>query len=321
MYYDPYDRPKRRRSGCLGWLLKTLFKLIALLLVLTILAAGVLYIAPISLLQVEPDADVSPAADLPDSPLNLLILGVDTLNNGLQRSDTMMIASVGGNNLVLSSLQRDVLVDLEGHGSCKLNAAYAFGGAPMAMRAVNQTYRTNVVRYIVVDFTVLVRIVDAIGGIDIDITEAEMQQINLNVVASYPIFGPLGYTAQPLTTWGEKTHLDGLQALGYARIRKIDSDFMRTSRQRRVITAIVGKLKANLFNPLVIIPTAKTVMEGIDTDLNFVELVMVAEKVLSAKEITQLRLPVDGSFSDNGSSLKITDYDASARAFRQAVYQ
>ncbi len=326
MYYESYEPPKKRkrkrrsRNGCLGAIGRLFVKIIALALALILLAGGALYILPTALFMVEPDAELSLTDGLPASPFNVLLLGVNTLNDGAQRSDTMMIASIDGDILRLTSIQRDTWVDIAGHGRNKINAAYTFGGPELAMRTVNETFDMNIMRYVVVDFTVLVKLVDALGGIEMDITEAEMNHINRNVWKSRRIFAPLGYTATELTKFGDDVRLNGLRALGYARIRKLDSDFVRTSRQRNVIDAMLSRLKGQIWNPVVVTRFITAGLGGVETNLNPVELLSLGEKALFSGSMEQLRLPVDGSFSDNGSSLRITDKTTNVRIFREFVY-
>ena len=188
------------------------------------------------------------------------------------------------------------------------------------MRTVNQAFGMNIMHYVVVDFTALVDMVDALGGIELDISEAEREQININVVDSAKVFYRLGYQASELLNSGEDTHLDGLQALGYARIRSLDSDFVRTSRQRAVVGAMLKKLRASLWNPVVVGRFAAEVLEGVRTNLNLAQLIALGEKALFAGEIEQLRMPVDGAFADDGSKLTITDAEANVRALRAFIY-
>ena len=320
MYYEPYEkkrgkrRRRRRRGGCLGRLAGLLLKLLALALVV---CAG-LYFLPTSLMMVEKGGDLSLTGGLAGSPYNVLVLGVDTLNEGAQRSDTMMIASVDeGGGVKLTSLQRDVMVDIPGHGRGKLNAAFAYGGAELAMRVVNETFGMNVMRYVVVDFTALVKMVDALGGVEMDVSEAERVEINKNVMYSGRVFAPLGYTYEELTVSGEGTHLNGLQALGYARIRKIDSDFMRTGRQRAVISAMLSALKAR---PWRLVSFGRAALQGIQTNLSAVELISLGEKAVVGGLTGSLRLPVDGTFDDDGSKLTLTNRQANIDRLYEFLY-
>lgn len=323
MYYEaftPRKKKKSRRGGCLGWLVGRLIRLIAVLVVLAVLAAGILYMLPTALFMVEPTAELSLTDGLPSTPFNVLLLGVDTLDSGSQRSDTMIIASIGDGPLKLTSIQRDMRVDIEGHGRGKINAAFAYGGPELAMRTVNEALDMNIMRYVVVDFTVLVRMVDALGGISMDITEAEMTHINKNVWLSRRVFAPLGYKYEELMKYGENVQLNGLRALAYARIRKLDSDFVRTSRQRAVIEAMLDKLKARLWNPVTVVNFITTGLGGVQTNLSPVELLSLGEKALFAGGMEQLRLPMDGTFSDNGSSLTVTNRTKNIEALREFIY-
>ena len=318
MYYEPYEKKRgrkrrRRRGGCLGRLIGLLLKLLALALAV---CAG-LYFLPTSLMMVEKSEGLSPTDGLPGSPYNLLVLGVDTLSEGAQRSDTMMIASVSGGGVKLTSLQRDLMVSIPGPGQAKLNAAFAYGGPELPLRVVNEPFGMNLVRDVVVDFTALVKMVDALGGVEVDVTEAEREQINKNVRYSGRVFAPLGYTYEELTVCGGNTHLSGLQALGYARIRKIDSDFVRTSRQRTVISAMLDALKAR---PWRLASFARAALQGIDTNLSAVELVSLGEKAIVGGVDGALRLPVDGSFTDDGSRLTMTDAQRNIDALYEFLY-
>lgn len=327
MKYDIYgdDRPRReRRGGCLErlikWILKQILKIIAVLLVIAVLAAAIVYMLPTGLFMLDPETDLALTDGLPSSPFNVLLLGVDAVSEGSRRSDAMMVASIGRDTFRLTSLQRDMLVEIDGHGVQKLNAAYAYGGPELVMRTVNRALGMNITKYAVVDYTLVVRLVDAVGGIDISVTAEEVQHINKNVLGVRKIFQPLGYTATELVEYGENTHLDGLQALGYSRIRKLDSDFVRTSRQRIVIEATLKKLKQQLWNPVVLTEFAGGVFGGIETNLSVLEIASLGSKALFADEMQQFRLPVNDSFMDNGSSLEVYDWQGNIDAFRNFVY-
>lgn len=312
MYYEEYHprerrSRRRRRRGCNGMIIRKLVKAITFLVLISLVATAVLYMLPTALFMVEPEAELSLTDGLPSSPFNVLLLGVDALNDGNQRSDTMIIASIGGGGLKLTSIQRDMRVEIEGHGKNRINAAYSFGGPELAMRTVNEALDMNIMRYVVVDFTVLVKMVDALGGVEMDITEGEMKHINKNVLLSRKVFQPLGYTATELKVYGENVKLNGLRALAYARIRKLDSDFKRTSRQRAVIEAMLDKLKSRLWNPVMVTRFVSTALTGVETNLSKVELLSLGAKALLGGEIEQLRLPLDGTFDDNGSTLTVTN--------------
>lgn len=325
MYYEPYEnrrerkfRRRRRRRGCLSALLRFLLKLIAMAMVLAMVLGVALYFLPTSLMMIERGGELSLTDGLPSSPYNVLLLGVDAAGAGGQRSDTMIIASIERGSVKLTSLQRDLWVEIPGHGKGKLNAAYAYGGPELTMRVINETFDMNLMRYAVVDFTALVRMVDALGGIEVDISEDEMRHINTNVGYSGYVFGPLGYRYEELTEFGEDTHLSGLQALGYARIRKLDSDFVRTSRQRTVIDEMLNALRKR---PLRGIGFVRAAVGGVQTNLSPVELIALGEKAVLAEAMDTLRLPLNGSFDDDGSTLKMTDRQRNIDALYEFLYE
>ena len=327
MYYDDYKRkPKktrrRRKRRSFGeWLGQGLLKLLALLLTVVLVSAGLLYALPPSFFMVEPEGmTLVPTDGLPTGCLNVLLLGTDDLRDGAQRSDAMLIASIGHGKFRLTSLMRDTVADIPGYGQNKLNAAFAFGGPELAMRTVNQNFALNIMHYAQVDYVALVRVIDAIGGVELDITEAERARLNTAMLKVRNVFQPLGYTAHELTQYGENIHLDGLQALSYARLRKIDSDFMRTSRQRTLLNAIIKKIRASLWNPALIVRLIRVVMDSVHTNMSALQILSLGEKALLAGECGQLRLPVDGSYQDDGSKLTITNMNANRSAFMEFVY-
>lgn len=178
---------------------------------------------------VEPEAaetpnDIAPVQN--QAIRNVLLLGVDSTDDS-GRSDTMMILTVDhtARPIRLSSIMRDSYVFIQGYGMDKINHAYAFGGARLALQTVNSNFSLNISDVMVVNFSQLIQIVDAVGGIPMELTDQE---------ASH-----LGFSG------GGKTYgLDGRAALAYSRIRAIDDDFARTGRQRRVLTAVINKIKA-----------------------------------------------------------------------------
>ncbi len=306
-------------------------RLLFLALFLAFLAGVVLYALPVGLFMVEPEADLSPADDLPTNRINVLLLGVDKLSDGVQRSDTIIVATVGYDAFKLTSVMRDTMVDIPGHGRQKVNAAYAYGGADLTMRTLNENFGLNITKYAVVDFTTLAGLVNAIGGVDIEITQKEQAEINKNVYNARKVFKSAGYTAADTSAVDLDfsnadaegyvlAHLDGIQALGYARIRHIDSDITRTYRQRKLLNAALQQFRTQWYNPFTLYRLADAAFSGIDTNMNTLEILSVGMKAAVRPEAEQLRLPVDGSFSDNGSALTNVDYDANRAAFVAFAY-
>ena len=333
MYYDTYrgkrgDKKRRERGGgCTGWLLGMLLKLIALVLVAVVLAAGVLFAIPPSFMNTEPgNAELSLTDGLPSDRVNILLLGVDFLEDGQQRSDAMMIASVGYKSVRLTSIMRDTLVDIPGYGEHKLNSAYSYGGAEMAMRVVNETFKLNITNYIVVDFSTMVDLVDAIGGVDVEIEDKELEQLNKYAYDTFKkinAVNPEKYghyiNSQPYTQSGT-LHLNGLFATGYSRIRLIDTDFKRTLRQRRVLNAILEEVKGSVWNPLMYARLFQVYRDSVKTNLSLAELISIGEKTLVAGRIESDRMPKDEYILDDGSALHITDPQGNILAMHNFLY-
>ena len=324
MYYEKYEKKKRGadRPSFGEWLIQFVLRLIALAIAVGLAAGLVLYALPPALFAVEPDGmQLSLTDGLPTSCMNILLIGTDVEKEGAQRSDAMLIASVGYGRFRLTSLLRDTEVNIDGHGTGKLNAAYAYGGPELLMRTVNQTYGLNLMHYAQVDFTALAAVVDAIGGITLpEITQEEMEQINRNTRKSGKVFGPLGYVPQELTHYGNDIHLDGLQALSFARIRKIGDDYARTGRQRQVINAIVDRIRGNIWNPILLVNLSRAVMGSVNTNMSALEILSLGEKALLAGKADTMQLPPRGLFTEKGSRLVIDNRTACRDAFVNFVY-
>ena len=332
MYYDTYrgkrgDRDKRERRGCTGWLLGMLLKLLALLLVVIVLVGGVLYAIPPSFMNTEPaNVDLALTDKLPGDRVNILLLGVDFREDGRQRSDAMMIASVGYNSLRLTSVLRDTLVDIPGYGEHKLNSAYAYGGPEMVMRVLNETFMLNITNYIVVDFIAMVDLVDAIGGVGVEVEERELEHLNKYAYDTFKkinAVNPEKYghyiNSQPYTQGGT-LHLNGLFAMGYSRIRLIDTDIKRTQRQRRVLSAVLARVKENIWNPLMYARLLQVYRDSVQTNLSLAELISLAEKALVAGGIETDRIPKAEHIHDDGSSIHLTDRQGSIAALHSFLY-
>lgn len=318
------ERPARRsRHG--------LFKLALAALALTVVCALALYALPVGLFGSHSKVDFLADNELPSGYTHVLLLGVDRDANGTSRSDTIMVVSVGKGHVKLTSLQRDTGVTVPGKsGLHRLNAAYAYGGAELALKTVNQNFGLNITRYAAVDYDGFEELIDRIGGVTLSVTDDEAEQINRNMfevintrykggLLTYDGAWEL-YNRERLSAGGDSLCLSGMQALGYARIRKLDSDYGRTNRQRRVISAAVTALKDNLTHPAVLIHVAAGAISMLDTNMNAAELLSLGEKALLSSDIDQMRLPKNGTYTDDGGMFYDVDYAANHDAFVEFVY-
>jgi len=253
---------------------------------------------------------------------NILVLGLDRRSNGeVTRSDTIMIATIDNrnNSLKLTSLMRDIYVSIPGHQNNKLNTAYAFGGADLAIETINKNFDLNIEKYVVLDFSAFEEIVDAVGGVSLELTESEARAINrnLDLAAKGGSFDP-GKFYMP----DAGVHvLNGKQALAYARIRDIgNDDFDRVKRQQIVLSALFEEVKS--LNPLRFPYLLSAVMPYIEMNLTTFDILSIGTTALGFrdKQVHRFRLPVNNTFSTQttraGSSL-VLDFDENNRLFHQ----
>ena len=174
------------------------------------------------------------------------LFGLDTREAGQlgsgNRSDTIIIASINNDTkeVKLVSVYRDTYLNLTNGKYNKCNSAYSSGGPAQAISMLNTNLDLDIEYYVSVDFAALTKTVDLLGGIDIDVDDAEIEHLNNYIVETSKV---TGIQTQPLTSTGLQT-LDGVQATSYCRIRyTAGDDFKRTERQREVIMQLVSKAK------------------------------------------------------------------------------
>ncbi len=178
--------------------------------------------------------------------LNVALFGLDTRENDEEmgsRSDTIIIASLNRETkeVTMSSIYRDTLLQMGDGNYNKANAAYAFGEEKEAVAMLNRNLDMDIDHYVTVDFSALVDVIDALGGIDVEVTEEEIPYLNNY---SVEIIENTGIDTWEITDPGYQ-HLTGVQATAYARIRATEGDdFRRTERQRLVLTKIAEKVQA-----------------------------------------------------------------------------
>ncbi|MBQ9033121.1 MAG: LCP family protein, partial [Lachnospiraceae bacterium] len=206
---------------------------------------------------------------------NIALFGVDSreqdLLSGDNRSDAIMVCSINKKTgkIKLVSVYRDTLLDIGGGEMRKCNAAYAFGGPQQAVAMLNRNLDLNITDFVTVGFEGLADTIDALGGIDLEITEEEMEYMN-----SYmdDMYYEIGTEYDEVTDYGMQ-HLSGIQATAYCRIRyTAGDDFKRAERQRTVLALTLQK--AREANPLQLIAAANAALGKTATSLSSGELFM-----------------------------------------------
>lgn len=200
---------------------------------------------------------------------NIALFGIDSGMDERSRSDSMMILTINRKTkaLKVTSIMRDTYVSIPNKsGKDKITHAYAFGGPELAMRTLNENFNLNIRDFITVNFESLPKIVDLIGGVEIDVDSSEIKYINNYINSVNKINGT---NSKHITTPGTYV-LDGSQALAYCRIRYTEGgDYMRTERHREVLEAIfenVQKINPSEFPSMLdeVLPTVKTSLPSKD---------------------------------------------------------
>jgi LCP family protein required for cell wall assembly len=245
---------------------------------------------------------------------NILLLGIDA-RPGEQtgRSDTMIILSVDteGNTIRMVSLMRDLYVEIPGYKNNRLNAAYVFGGADLLMQTIEHNFGIHVDNYVAVNFSMLANLIDQIGGLELTVeSDYYKDRINAVIKCDNAVLG-IDKNDGLLTQSGTQL-MTGKQAQAYARYRygTGDGDFGRTQRQREVIVKIMDKLRSLTLVEL--FKLAGDNVSNVYTNLSIEEIIELAPAALQLQdvEILQLRLPVDGGFTNktvSGMSVLMPD--------------
>lgn len=273
--------------------------LLVIAVVSGILAAKVKYEVTGAFATMERDTESDLDNVLDDSDLlsdseivNILLVGSDKRSTWTQagRSDSTMIATIDNKNkqLKLTSLMRDMYVEIPGHGQNKLNAAYSFGGVQLLYETIAENFNIKLDGYVLVDFEAFKSLIDEVGGVEVDLNQEEYEYLT----TAY-------HRSSVLDVVPGLQTMNGEQALAYTRIRQVgNNDFERTQRQRNVITSLFAKAKAMSLTEL--FDLGKTVLPYITTDLTNDEIYKMGKTVLfmGTTEIHQMRIPVDNSFTN-----------------------
>ncbi len=325
----PHKKEKKRRKK--SFIGKFIGRFVRTLLVMALVVFGMYSCTSLSLIN-KMDYTVTGERNRRSDALsrsyvtNVLIIGTDGRTaDEAARSDTMIIASINNrtNQVSLISLMRDCYVEIPGYSNNKLNAAYTFGGPELLMDTIEHNFGIAVEDYISLNFISVANIVDSVGGIDIEISDAEAQEINTILQAEVnEIMGD--NSLDDLLKKGGKLHLNGKQALSYARIRYVgNADFERTERQREVIGLVMDKLKS--LNPTILPKLSTSVLPDVKTNMSTAELYWLSLKVpfIIGYDRQQLRIPAENTYygqnMDCGDSL-IVDFNANYNIIYENAY-
>lgn len=235
---------------------------------------------------------------------SILLLGLDREEHA---TDVNMVLTLDDDNkeIRLLSILRDSYIHYGEDKTNKLNYAINYGGVTNSIKTVNENYGTEIRDYMLIDFDGVMNLVDAMGGVNVNLTSEEIPYIypNKNLKSGNNV-------------------LSGKQALSYSRIRRIGTDFQRTQRQRNVINAMYSKVKSlslGEMNKLL-----DVALNNVETSLSYGEILSLGQKIISygGKEIKQGRVPIDGTWHDDYKELYylMWDKEPNLKYIRDFIY-
>ena len=274
---------------------------IVLALLIIPVAGGAIYVnfvldkVTVSVEDFDKDFDLNVNTNLQNNDVkNIALFGVDCRTADYKgcRSDVMMVLSYDqkNNDVTVTSLVRDTYVEIGDRGFDKLNHAYAFGGPELAIQTINKNFDLNIEDYVTVDFWAVEKIIDAVGGVEVDVSNEEFPLVN-GYLSELNANSPEGDYVSEITKTGMQT-LNGRQAVAYMRIRYVgDGDFERMQRQREVMQVALGKLDSiSLTNALDMV---NDLLSTVKTNLSKAEIINLVSKVVTkgVPTMEQYQLP------------------------------
>lgn len=318
-------KKRRRRAGCLTRILLSALSFAVLVFALY----SFLALKCINKLDfVDSGTRIATSKTLLSEPYvtNVLLIGSDSRDDTRGRSDSMILLSINKktDKIFLTSLMRDMYVDIPGRDKNKINAAYSFGGPELLMDTIQENLGVKIDDYIEISFVSFASIVDAVGGVEITVSDAEAQAINQ--ILQDEVNGILGDARNAdLLSQGGKYILNGKQALCYSRIRHVgNADFQRTERQREVLTQLVTSLKNS--GAASMKRLMSSALPQIRTNMTKGELYQLSLRMpfLLNYEMTQIRIPADGTYTDdrntNAGWALVVDLDANRELLKEQVF-
>ena len=371
-YSSSKEYKKRRKNRRGRTVAKSLFGVLCVLMIL--LGTGSMYISTeligdLTTTTITKDKDalgIQESAILDNSIKNIALFGLDSRTSEFKgQSDVIMILSVENrhHSFKMTSILRETRVPIEGQGfeqyidgwDTKINAAYAYGGPELAIRTLNQHFGLDIEDYVTINFVNMAAIVDAFGGVELEVTGEEMAQVNLNLTnltlevqvqqerdlaagmyndLYYPeitkedyfkdAYGSPDFNSTSFQ--GGKYLLNGNQAVAYGRIRNLGSDYVRVARQQKVFAALVQRLKNISFTeyPGLI----KQMMPYCETNLSLDDIIGMAPILTSSFDVQSITVPdveyetdlYDGPVEEGGEQVYYLIYDVTNAAQRVSAF-
>lgn len=230
---------------------------------------------------------------------DLLLIGTDAHEddeNG--RSDAMVLVRLDADaeEIRMVSFLRDLYVTIPGHGKNRLNAAYMMGGAELLLQTLEENFGVTANAWAEVDFAGVTRVIDAIGGVEVEVSDAE--RVQLNGILRHDNRDAGVEETDGLIPKPGRLLLTGKQALCFSRIRKIDDDLRRTSRQRTVLEAAFHKVME--LDILSMAALAVNHLDVVTTNLTAGDIIRLIPLALRVKDaaFVSMTVPGEGAWED-----------------------
>ncbi len=252
-----------------------------------------------NLKEIDPSSiqlDSATQADKTEEVINILLCGEEAIGDDRGRTDSIMIATINqkDNRLSLTSIMRDTYVKIPGFSDNKINAAYHNGGMKTLIETIKENFGITVDGYVLVNFDSFEKIIDALGGVDIELSSEEASYLNRTNYISNP--------ANRHVSIGIN-HMNGNQALGYSRVRYVNKDgnvgdFARTLRHRTVMTAIYKKMMSK--STLELVAMIPDILPLLTTNIKKADLINYLTAGVSVREknskLRTLNVPIEGCY-------------------------
>lgn len=320
-------KPKKRRTG------RTILAVI-LVLILSVAVLMVYMLSGLTRVSIdESNLGIMSTATHDSRVKNIALFGVDSreTDSNEGRSDSIIVLTVDNvhNKIKMTSILRDSEVYIEGHGNEKITHAYIYGGYELAVKTINSNFNLDITDFATVNFSQMASIVDAFGGIDIEMSETDITQTNENLYSLMyeEIHDNLEQTISESDIIQDTSagvhHLNGNQAVAYARDRS-QGDGTRAAHQQNVLSALAASAKK--MNILQYAKLVRTIAPLTTTSIGASDVVGIAPILVKGFEIETLTIPgqtenATGAKNSNGLWVWQYDLDAASRHINSFIYE
>ena len=277
---------------------KIALTLIAIILVIVLSGFGYVY-SKLNKIYVKDDSVKSEEKDeakMVDGITNILLVGTDGeyVEKG-NRSDSVMLVTIDSKNkdIKISSIARDTYVDIPGYSTEKLTHAYAYEGIDLLKEVFKVNFDLDIDKYIAVNFVSFMEIIDELGGVEVNVEEKDIKEINKYIDACYGYYKDKDEKDKEYITESGVQRLNGYQALAFSRIRYTDSAFHRDNRHREVAESVYKEFAQKGVDTYK--RCAEIILNNTKTNISPMEMMNLAYTVLKIndKNIEQFQFPLE----------------------------